>query len=226
MNRILFILLGLAFALPLQAQERVLKNDILNLLEDIRSEVDFSRASRRDLENIRAQLREIRETLRYGTGGGNQPGQRPQLSCISRDNDGMNPFVASLRDPSDFSQTKIPGTVGSKENCERAINQAREGEGVLFICGSRDNDGQNPYSLVMFSLRTKAAKTFASFRDLNECTTMLSQALASRTHLSVCAARDNDGQKPYTRVTIEIRSGDVRSSGAVYDSLNSCVNGR
>ncbi|HRO68464.1 MAG TPA: hypothetical protein PL182_12915 [Pseudobdellovibrionaceae bacterium] len=226
MKQIVFVLLGFAFALPLQAQERVLKNDILNLLEDIRSEVDFSRASRRDLENIRAQLRDIRETLRYGSGGGTQPGPRPPLSCISRDNDGMNPFVVSLRDPSDFSETKIPGTVGSKENCERAISQAREVEGVLFICGSRDNDGQNPYGLVMFSLRTKAAKTFASFRDLNECATMLSQALVSRTHLSVCASRDNDGLRPYTRLSIEIRSGDLRSSGATYDSLNSCVSGR
>ncbi|MBX3039096.1 MAG: hypothetical protein KF789_00140 [Bdellovibrionaceae bacterium] len=226
MKQLMMAVFALAFALPLQAQERVLKNEILNLLEDIRSEVDFSRASRRDLENIRSQLREIRETLRYGSGGGNQPGQRYQLSCISRDNDGVNPFIASLRDPSDFSETKIPGTVGNRESCERAINQAREVEGVLFVCGSRDNDGHNPYALVMFSLRTKAAKTFASFRDLNECTTMLSQALVSRTHLSVCAAKDNDGMKPYTRLSIEIRTGDVRSSGATYDSLNSCVSGR
>lgn len=225
MRHLILVLFAMVFALPLQAQERVLKNDILNLLEDIRSEVDFSRASRRDLESIRSQLRDIRETLRYGSGGSNPPGAGFQLNCLSRDNDGLAPFIASLRDPRDFSEFKIPGTVGGKENCERAIRQAREVEGVLFICGSRDNDGHNPYHLVMFSLRTKASKAFASFRDLNECTSMLSQALVSRTHLSLCAARDHDGLRPYARFSMEIRTGEVRSSGATYDSLNACVGG-
>lgn len=224
MKRFVVLCAGLMMTLSAQAQSLNLKNSIEDTLEDIRYELRSTRASDRELIRVLEQLRDAQLTLRGGLGQGTGNVNTANLSCVSRDNDGMNPYVIAIRDPRDFSVTKVQGLSFKKEDCERAIRSIRTVRGSSFLCASRDNDGMNPITIYALdsSLRSVAQK-IGSYRGVQECEQALSSALLSRTHLAVCASRDNDGMNPFIRIVYSLQDRTVnRDAGVTYRSMQEC----
>lgn len=226
MKRLFVACAGLMLSLSAQAQFMDLKTQLEMTLEDISYDLRVTRAS--DQEMIRAleQLRQVRATLRgeISTGAVNTD----NLSCVSRDNDGMNPFVIAIRDPRTFATSKVSGISFRKEDCERAIRNIRTVRGSAFICAARDNDGMAPFVIYALdsSLRNIAQK-LGSARSIAECEQTLSSALLSRTHMSICGARDNDGMAPFIRTIYSLQDRTVtRDTSIAYRSMQECQGAR
>lgn len=151
---------------------------------------------------------------------------RPRLEykCISRDNDGQRPYVLAIRDTATYQMTKISNLVfTSTQDCENTLNEAMLIDDDVYVCASRDRDGQRPYSLYTLN-RGQADRINLSFPSISGCKDSLLKSRITSEVVALCSSRDNDGQRPYNIFTINRRSGNLNSVPESYNSIEQCYN--
>lgn len=147
------------------------------------------------------------------------------LLCVSRDNDGSNPYLIAQRDPRDLSITRLKDLGFTKAECERALGAIRTAGDGGFLCASRDKDGLHPFTIYALNngLRSVARK-IGSYRDVSSCEQALWSARLSPTHFVICSSRDNDGLRPFLRVSYSLADRTLDADTTVlYRSMQECL---
>jgi hypothetical protein len=216
MNKLVLVLLAISFSVSAHAQDS--KREMRLLLSDISRELDITNAPESDLQIAKSDLARALEILRNG---GRTGPSEIDILCVSRDNDGNEPYNLAIRDPRDFSLKKIPGAVLHKADCESATRSAITLGRVAYVCASRDGDANTPYGVFAVddmgeSLKMKAVGTFA------QCESALAGALRTRQAAAVCMSRDNDGNTPWARFTYNVTNKTVQQVGDTFSSLDAC----
>lgn len=151
--------------------------------------------------------------------GQSQPNQN--FTCVSRDNDGQNPWMLASRE---FNQVnRIAGTVvKTKAECENLLISGRKISGGTMLCVSRDNDGQNPYALAILKGSSLSKLPKAVSRTLGDCQQTMRDLKKTQEGMIFCASRDSDGAAPF--VTIGIRRDLSASVGnETFRSYEDCT---
>jgi hypothetical protein len=194
-----------------------LKRDLATTLRELRAEVGLDVATESDMTIALEDLKSALETLRHG---GTAPS--PGLQCVSRDNDGREPYMIARKNE-DFSVTPIAGTVLNLNECQDAVASTRRLNGFQITCVSRDNDARGPYSAVAIPKQSGSAPKFAVFGAYAECKQAVGAGQTSGKFFALCAARDNDGRAPFTHVVFNSEDGTVRMTGDVYSTIGDCL---
>lgn len=147
-----------------------------------------------------------------------------QLVCVSRDNDGISPYVFGIRKDVDIE--KIPGTkFGSIQDCQMSLTYARYFRTSALACVSRDGDGMNPWILGMFSYQRGFERIADSASSsLSDCI-YLAGRLIHRHHSETvlyCTSRDRDSMGPYVAASINLENGLTRKGSDHFSDLQSC----
>tara|TARA_R110000868_G_scaffold117600_13_gene312445 strand:+ start:15312 stop:15995 length:684 start_codon:yes stop_codon:yes gene_type:complete len=212
----------LSFSFVVHAQ---VDRDIRILLNDIRKETEQPQ-DQRTLLRVRERLQSTLELLQGG-GGPVPPNPNPRLnlSCISRDNDGRDPYVLGVKDPITLSVTKLPhSNIGQEANCREVKDSAVSIRESIFACVSKDNDGRDPWSIAHFK-DGKFEGNINNLGKLSDCSKSLSRALRSSQAVAFCASRDNDGRAPWVQMSVVVESGETHRAGS-YDTLDKCLNSK
>jgi len=167
---------------------------------------------------VSRQLNQVLATL---NNGGSNPGNR-QYVCTSRDNDGNRPYVIGYKDFA--SVIRIDGTtLNSLEACENAIAKGRKVFDRLFVCATRDNDGNRPYSMMALNGGAPALKMENStLNTVEDCQSVTASMVVRREGVLYCGSRDNDGQRPFVKMGYRF-SGEFERGNEPYNSLADCV---
>jgi hypothetical protein len=93
------------------------------------------------------------------------------LTCVTRDNDGSNPWMLAIIDSQARTATKIVGTAAANyAACTTTMMEAREVRRQgLGMCVSRDNDGSNPYVVAILSPEGNLARGNEVHANYTEC---------------------------------------------------------
>ena len=114
-----YIILFAIIFLAQNAQARV-SEDAARIAQEI-AYAEYN-LSPNQLMQIDQHLRSIQMVL---NNGGDNGQDNKNYECVSRDNDGQNPWMLASRDFTNI--VRIPGTiVGTKEECERNLGNARK----------------------------------------------------------------------------------------------------
>ncbi|MEM6531995.1 MAG: hypothetical protein AAF654_05195 [Myxococcota bacterium] len=141
------------------------------------------------------------------------------LLCTSRDNDGIDPWVVAVVGGGGVTRYRnvVYSTLGS---CRNAIASAITRDEDAYICGSRDRDGVNPWSL--FHLDDRATRmSSVVFRELDSCINGLNTSVGTDSSLELCAPRDGDDVAPWRQYSLSGTNVDTRSGN--FQELRSCV---
>lgn len=218
MKKFLLITLTVSFFSNAQAQnQNRQKNRVLTQIDQLYSSVDRSRLEPVQLRQIQDLLFQAEEIV-YGS---RRP-PRVNYICVSRDNDGRDPYSLAIQN-ADRSVQKLSLTYSSIELCERAIRSGRYVSGKYFICSSRDNDGRNPWSIYSLS-SSKAQKHSMVFSGFETCEQALKDGLDEQEYFFVCSSRDSDGRSPWSlyRYQKTVNGSFVRVDGQTYNSYEDC----
>lgn len=196
--------------------------EIADLAYAVQTETRYTQANRQDLGQVKRMLGDALSILKGGSGS-----NAGSLTCVSRDNDGRNPFAFAYRNPDDFSTKKITNAIfGDLASCQSAKASAiTVGYRVLY-CASKDSDGRNPISIYTYTPSQNATqgKQVGVFADQKSCETSLKKAIVSRAGaVLVCVSKDNDGRNPWTQATIKA-DGTVIRTNVTYADLTACLN--
>lgn len=94
-------------------------------------------------------------------------GRGTTLSCITRDNDGRDPWAPAIIQ--DGRVAKVLPTLSTVEECVNSISQSISNRFAVSLCVSRDNDGRAPYMRVSYELSNGNVNNGASYSTLEEC---------------------------------------------------------
>lgn len=99
--------------------------------------------------------------------GAGRPFRAQVILCAARDNDGRDPWI--LGRLGNGALTKIPETVFTTvDQCYRSLNSARSVGDALWVCGSRDRDGRDPWNL--FAITTTSVNMLdLNYSSLDQC---------------------------------------------------------
>lgn len=164
-------------------------------------------------------LNEINQTL-----VGTTPGT-PHLTCASRDNDGMRPFIINLeRNPANI--VRIPTLAFDTESeCHDSLSSVRfyQWQNFALICSSRDNDGRDPWKVSRIDMNagTAVALARAVASTKNECFQQLADMREYQDGLSMCVSRDGDGRDPWKLVMFYF-NGTVSTRPEDFSSYSEC----
>ena len=222
----LFVSAFTFLALTASAQALDARADIGGLLTRIQQDLKSTRLSDKELLSVRDQLQKIDRQL-LGQGGvvDNRGGGRlSNLVCTSRDNDNQEPFQLAVNQP-DFSVVKVAGAVLHRADCDQAVAKAVNLRGATLTCVSRDNDGQNPFSLVAIDQASASIQKINTFGNINDCFNALSTARRSQSAVEICGSRDNDGQSPYVHFVYSLQDKSIRTVGSVFNTIDQCRSG-
>lgn len=203
-------------------KEDPIYREIADLAYDIQSETRYTQASREDLGQAKKLLEDALAILKghSGPSAGN-------LTCVSRDDDGRNPYAFAYRNPDDFSSRKITNAVfADQASCQSAKASAVTVGYRVYYCASKDSDGRNPISLYTYepSQNASQGRQVGVFADQGSCLSSLSKAVVSRTGtMLVCVSKDDDGRNPWTQATVK-SDGTIARSNMQYSDITSCLN--
>lgn len=190
-----------------------LEREAYRVADEIRREAPY--LSSQDQAEISRKLQEIREIIR---GGGQSSGQ---YVCVSRDNDGQNPWVIGVREG--VTVTRITqAQYSTKTGCEGALSAARDIRGSLLICTSRDNDGQNPYQIGLLQGKSLIKVVSSIVSTQSECSEMVRSIRVQGRLATFCGSRDNDGRSPYVAVALDLSTGQVTKGSESFSSIQQC----
>jgi hypothetical protein len=168
---------------------------------------------------ILSHLRAIRAVI---WGGGNPaPIDQPSYTCVSRYNDGRNPFVIGIRDG--IQVTRLAGGVFStEEDCRNALSSSRYVLNETLMCVSRYNDGRNPYQLAKLGTEvTRLPRTLSA--DVNECGNLLSKLRPTTGgRVLYCNSRYDDNRAPYQVISLGLKDGDAQPGSEVFNTVGEC----
>ena len=152
---------------------------------------------------------------------GQNPGSNASYTCVSRDNDGRDPWVLGIRSGLNVSRIAA-GYYKTQGDCTTALNSTRYLNGASLICVSRDNDGASPYQLgVLGNDVTRLPRTMTS--SAAACQSLMQALRPTRDGTVVyCTARDNDGAAPYQAVSLNLQNLQVTGGSETYQSMAAC----
>ncbi|MBS1958630.1 MAG: hypothetical protein JST80_04080 [Bdellovibrionales bacterium] len=193
--------------------------DSAQLASEIRRESPY--LTRAQAAAISEKIQDIR-TIIYGGSSGSDL----NLTCVSRDNDGRDPWVLGVRDGINVSRL-TSAVFANNADCTSAINNAKSFRGVAVTCVSRDNDGRAPFQFatIVNDGGVKANKVAKSISgSYADCQGTLNRALPSsgRDQLTYCTSRDNDGRAPFVAVNLDIRSGNAQAGSESFNAIDQC----
>jgi hypothetical protein len=170
---------------------------------------------------IARNLESIRRIMAGDVGHPNPPPSYGNYTCVSRDNDGRNPYVLGYRQG--VNVTRISGeTFNTNQECSVAISQSRQLQGRTVMCVSRDNDGRNPYQLAVLNGTqiSRVQRTMVNSKD--ECLSLLQTLRPRREGMTFCTSRDNDGRNPYVAAILNLSSNSVQVGTETFSDKASC----
>ncbi|NCN27774.1 hypothetical protein GW915_09380 [bacterium] len=92
------------------------------------------------------------------------------LVCGTRDNDGRSPFILLLLDTKNaVARSLAYSATSSKEQCLAQLNDAVIYRESFGFCGSRDNDGRAPWSIVLVDKDGQTRKGNDTYSSYEEC---------------------------------------------------------
>lgn len=214
------IILAVAFVFSSLVHAQV-DQEVKNLLNQIRAQLNHSH-DQRTLLRVRERLE---GTLQLLTGDGPTPGPTPtprnMVSCIARDNDGRDPWILAVRDPSTLAYTKLPNSnVGSLANCEQVKNTVVQVRDSYFSCISKDYDGRDPWVIAHYRDGALISKV-NNLGTLPQCLQALQGSFHNRQAIAFCGTKDNDGRAPWMQISVIEQTGEIHRSGS-YSSLEQC----
>jgi hypothetical protein len=171
--------------------------------------------------NGQAEVRSAAE-IKSGQVCGSSSGSGGALICVSRDNDGRNPWsVAKMAD--DGSVQKFSTIVfETVESCKEAVASSKNLFGTLtLLCGSRDADGRSPFAAFKINADNSVTKERLIYGTADECSSSLQKARQTATSILACASRDADGRNPWALFAVTA-SGTTKTQ-FVYNNLAECL---
>lgn len=213
-----FFIFGVIF-LSLILAHASTPSELVDLLDDIQKALKTSTAPEEDLLDARDHLAEALSLIR---GNGSIPSTITSLVCTPRDNDGANPYILAIKDHLTLSETRIPGTIQDKPDCELSRAAAKQLSQAVVVCGSRDNDSKAPFAAVAFNTRTKTTARLGVFSHLTNCLNGLAGSVQGLDHLVLCASRDNDGVAPFVAYTLNAKTLAVGKGSTNYQNTAEC----
>jgi hypothetical protein len=192
---------------------------VIDLNDQIRSHVLNHTVDQRTLVRVKNQLEHVLATL-HGTNPGPNPIPSFGLKCVSRDNDGYEPWILA-GERSDFSIIRYPQYMYRNiESCRRAASAGREMVGGFHTCSSRDNDGYAPFIIASF-YGERTNKRTETFRDIEACFNAIKRARENAEAFVTCVSRDNDGMAPFVKMVVKSEGQSTRQSHT-YQNIESC----
>jgi hypothetical protein len=167
--------------------------------------------------------REVRSAADIKAGNVCVVTQTTGLTCVSRDNDGQNPFVLARFTP-EGQLVPVAGAVyGTLGDCRTAAGATRAAGAATLVCASRDNDGQNPWTLGLVDAEGQATHLGEFvFGTLTDCLSALQSGVTLAGELTLCTSRDGDGQNPFVPVAIDAAGARTRLAVLVYGAFDQC----
>lgn len=200
--------------------------------EDLKSEIrrlgnivnnNLPSQYRASLQTSVARLEAIsREICSGGMGVGPLLPPRAEYTCVSRDNDGQSPYVFAIRQGIDVLRIRTE-QFRSMQDCTQSLNSVRYEYGRALLCVSRDSDGQAPYQLAALGgdVLTKIQGTVV--RSKGDCDQLLGRMrVDSFGRTNLCVSRDQDGQSPYTAISVDLSNLSVHRGSESFRTVGEC----
>ncbi|MDG0815324.1 hypothetical protein [Bdellovibrio svalbardensis] len=150
------------------------------------------------------------------------PAPTSNYTCVSRDNDGRNPYVLGIREGINVTRI-MAATFSTEAECQGNLNSIRYVGGKSLLCLSRDNDGRNPFLVASLSggRISRIIRTVVSTKG--ECDDLLGNFRPDRNNnVSFCTSRDNDGRVPYVAAILNLNSESIQTGSESFSSLGAC----
>lgn len=211
------LLLSSANAFAARKSSNELKREIVTTLQNIRSEINMDLASE---DQLRDALLNVNAALAVLQGGGTPPSSQ-ELTCVSKDNDGREPYQIA-RVNQDFSTTKIAGTILNNPDCKAAVKSPRKLRNHVVTCASKDGDARAPFQAISIAREGNDHRKFGVFNSFDDCSQSVARAQLNAQFFAMCASKDNDGRAPWLRLVLDTTTGSVTKAGDVFNSLQDC----
>jgi hypothetical protein len=157
MLKIILILSGFA-SLTTQAQSVSVEQDSFRVAHEVR--LQGPNLSPQQRTKIASHLQAIRDTL-------NSTNSNIAYLCVSRDNDGRNPYAIGFRNGSEIK--KVNGTTfNNAASCQLSLDFAKVVQDGILVCITRDGDGRNPWQLGLLDQLGGMQKVTQSNTDTQE----------------------------------------------------------
>jgi hypothetical protein len=176
------------------------------------------------LLQVHEQLKMI-ENMIDGSQLPNPNENAPQLSCKSRDNDNLAPYIFVEKLQNGETQN-LNFKFKSKEICESSIAKTRSVAVHGLYCVSRDGDDLNPIHLVLIStnelISSQTLMTNYKFKTFENCFKTLSFAqLNLAKKFNFCVSRDGDDIRPFKIISMNV-NGQFFEEADQYSTFEEC----
>jgi hypothetical protein len=147
--------------------------NINSLLDDIKYFVNNESQSTRTVLRVEKQLERTLSLLTDGSTTTPVPVPRTaqvELSCISRDNDGMGPYVVNVKNLQTLQTNRVTDILfSSLVACDGSLQSSVVTRIVASMCKSRDNDGLGPYVRIILDLNDFTVVKDSVHSTMDEC---------------------------------------------------------
>lgn len=145
-------------------------------------------------------------------------------ACVSRDNDGLFPFLLGVRNGVDFK--KFDGAVyPTLADCNSAIQSMRISHQYSIACTSRDADGSHPWILIAINEQGSFTRLVSSAVDtLQQCESGLKQVVIGDTQALYCGSKDESGMRPFVSGSFNFETTEARAGAESFSSISECFN--
>lgn len=179
---------------------------------------DIQRVSASQEQAIQTHLNQIKQILN----GSNQDGK---LVCVSRDNDGRNPWILAYQE-NPVTGTRFTNAVFDSEiSCKSTIENMRPIDSYRqLFCSTRDNDGRDPWQVAIFNsyYRTVSVVPRSSIGNNVECRRAVADARLFGQDIALCTSRDGDGRTPFNAVLYKA-DGTIEKGLDTFSTYNECA---
>ncbi|MCK6597017.1 MAG: hypothetical protein L6Q37_01525 [Bdellovibrionaceae bacterium] len=182
---------------------------------DLKEEARY--LSQDQIQKIARNLESIRRIMNNSS----DPTDFPDYSCVSRDNDGRNPYVLGYRNGVDV--VRIPGeSFSTKEDCQTALASTRQVRRRTLLCVSRDSDGRTPYQLSILDGAKINKIPYTVSSDKSQCQQTLKELKTQGQNVIFCTSRDNDGRTPYIAISLNLIDISVKKGSETFTNISDC----
>ena len=150
---------------------------------------------------------------------------RNSITCLSRDNDGQNPWIVGQINFDSASVTRLDGlSFATLDECLNGISSAPSYQNRLMVCAARDNDGQNPWIVAQFDQYGTATRmSNLVYSTIDQCRSAVGSARWNGNALLICGTRDQDGSNPWNIYRVDATT--ATRLDLTYATLQACLQG-
>jgi hypothetical protein len=145
-----------------------------------------------------------------------------EYTCVSKDNDGVRPFVIAVRNGIDVQRTNL--AFNSMSECNESLSVKRfVGNRTALVCASKDGDGVRPFQMIAIGAGgvQKIERTVTN--TLAECRALVESLQIDRRGTALlCVSKDSDGVRPFVAAELDVTSKTVRIGTEQFDSKQAC----